>query len=229
MTILPIRIADSLRTAAFAIATATLTSSAVVPATLHAQAPAAAVDRAVDAWAKVTSVRATFEQSVTNPLTGGREQARGEYQQQGKNRISIRFTDPKGDRIVADGKALWLYLPSTTPGQVIRTAPGNGSVDFTAQFLASPKTRYTIASAGRGSVDGRAAQAVLLTPKTKDVPFTRAKVWIDDRDGLIRQFEVVERSGVTRTVKLVGMRVNVPVEAGAFRFEVPRGVRVVQQ
>lgn len=214
-------------TAAFAVVALALPTAAATP--LHAQSPAAAVDRAVAAWDKVTSVRATFHQSVTNPLTGGREQARGEFQQQGRNRISIRFTDPKGDRIVADGRALWLYLPSTTPGQVIRTAAGTGTVDFTAQFLASPKTRYTIAAAGRGSVDGRAAQAVLLTPKTKDVPFARAKVWIDDRDGLIRQFEVVERNGITRTVKLTGMRVNVPVEARAFRFEVPRGVRVVEQ
>jgi outer membrane lipoprotein carrier protein len=221
-------ISFSLRTVALAIAAAPLAPAAVGSA-LGAQSPAAAVDRAVAAWDKVNSVRATFEQSVSNPLTGGKEQARGEYQQQGKNRISIRFSDPKGDRIVADGKALWLYLPSTTPGQVIRTTAANGSVDFTAQFLASPKTRYTIAPAGRGSVDGRAAQAVLLTPKTTDVPFTRAKVWIDDRDGLIRQFEVVERSGVTRLVRLTGMRVNVPVEAGAFRFEGPKGVRVVQQ
>lgn len=213
-------------TAALAIVAAALAAPLTVG---EAQSPAAAVDRAVAAWDKVTSVRATFEQSVTNPLTGGREQARGEYQQQGKNRISIRFTDPKGDRIVADGTALWLYLPSTAPGQVIRTAPGNGSVDFTAQFLASPKTRYTIAAAGRGMVDGRAAQAVLLTPRSTDVPFARAKVWIDDRDGLIRQFEVVERSGVTRMVKLAGMRVNVPVDRGAFTFAVPKGVRVVRQ
>lgn len=219
----------SFRTAAFAIVAGAFIPSAVTPVVLQAQSPVAAVDRAVAAWARVTSVRATFEQSVTNPLTGGKEQARGEYQQRGKDRISIRFTEPKGDRIVADGKSLWLYLPSTTPGQVIRTSPASGSVDFTAQFLASPRTRYTIAAAGRGTVDGRAAEAVLLTPKTRDVPFARAKVWIDDKDGLIRQFEVVDRSGVTRQVKLVGMKVNGPVDASAFTFAVPRGVRVVQQ
>ncbi|MBA3890251.1 MAG: outer membrane lipoprotein chaperone LolA [Gemmatimonadaceae bacterium] len=218
----------SLRTATFAVAAAAL-ALATPGSAAGAQAPTAAVDRAVAAWAKVTTVRATFEQSVTNPLTGGREQARGEYQQRGRDRISINFSDPKGDRIVADGQSLWLYLPSTTPGQVIRTSPAAGSVDFTAQFLASPKTRYTIADAGRGTVDGRAAQAVMLTPRAKDVPFTRAKVWIDDRDGLIRQFEVVERSGVTRMVRLVGMRINVPVDDAAFKFVAPKGVRVVQQ
>ena len=215
------------RTAAVAIVA---TAFASAPAGLGAQSVDATVDRAVAAWAKVTSVRASFEQQVTNPLTGSAETARGEYQQQGKQRISVRFTDPAGDRIVADGKALWLYLPSTTPGQVIRAEAGNSaSVDFTAQFLASPRTRYTIADAGRATVDGRSARALLLTPKDKSVPFKRARVWVDDRDGLIRQFEVVDGSGLTRLVRLKGLRVNGPVDAKAFTFVPPKGVRVVRQ
>lgn len=200
------------------------------PVTAAAQGTSATVDRAVAAWDKVKSLRATFEQTVTNPLTGRAETARGEYLQQGKNRISVRFTSPEGDRIVADGKALWLYLPSTTPGQVIRTAPGSGAtVDWTAQFLSAPKTRYTIADAGRATVDGRATHALVLTPRKNDAPFTRAKVWVDERDGLIRQFEVVDPSGVKRHVRLTSMRINVPVDASAFRFTPPKGVRVVRQ
>lgn len=213
------------RTAAAAMVVAVL-----APATLRAQSVDATVNRAVAAWEKVRSVRATFEQRVTNPLTGGAETARGEYQQQGKQRISVRFTEPAGDRIVADGKALWLYLPSTAPGQVIRTMPGNGTtVDWTAQFLESPKSRYTITDAGEARVDGRSARALLLTPKKGKAPFTRARVWVDDRDGLIRQFEVVDGSGLTRLVRLTSLRVNVPVDAKAFTFTPPRGVRVVQQ
>ena len=216
------------RTAAVAFVAAVFSSAS--PTAAGGQSVDATVDRAVAAWAKVTSVRASFEQQVTNPLTGSAETARGEYQQQGKQRISVRFTDPAGDRIVADGKALWLYLPSTTPGQVIRADAGNSaSVDFTAQFLASPRTRYTIADAGRATVDGRAARALLLTPKDKSVPFKRARVWVDDRDGLIRQFEVVDGSGLTRLVRLKGLRVNGPVDAKAFTFVPPRGVKIVRQ
>lgn len=204
--------------------------AAALPSTLPAQSPDAVVDRAVAAWAKVNSLRATFEQSVTNPLTGSTETARGEYQQQGKQRMSIRFTKPRGDRIVADGKALWLYLPSTAPRQVIRTAPGNsGTFDFTAQFLASPKTRYTIVDAGRATLDGRGTRALTLTPKSGRGPFQRAKIWVDDRDGLIRQFEVLDPNGLTRRVRLTAMKVNGPVDAKAFVFVPPKGVRVVEQ
>lgn len=217
-------------TSYFRIAAGAAAALVTLGAPLPAQGVDATVDKAVAAWNRVTSLRANFEQRVTNPLTGSAEVARGEYQQQGKNRISVRFTEPRGDRIVADGEVLWLYLPSTTPGQVIRTQPGTaGSVDFTAQFLASPKTRYTIGDGGGARVDGRAARVLTLTPKAKDVPFKRARVWVDDADGLIRQFEVVDASGVTRLVRLTALRVNVPVEASAFRFTPPRGVKVISQ
>jgi outer membrane lipoprotein carrier protein len=199
---------------------------------LPAQSVGQTIDRAVAAWQAAKTVRASFEQTLTNPLTGSDVTARGEFQQQGRNRMGIRFTDPAGDRIVADGRALWIYIPSTTPGQVIRSslAHGANSVDLTGQFLTSPRTKYNISAAGTTSVGGRPAHGLLLVPKREgSQPFSRATVWVDDRDGLVRQFEVTDQNGVTRRVRLTSIRVNVPVDAAAFRFTPPRGVRVVQQ
>jgi outer membrane lipoprotein carrier protein len=204
---------------------------ALAPHILFAQSVDQTIDRAVAAWAAAKTVRATFEQTLTNPLTGSAVTAKGEFQQQGRNRIAVRFTDPRGDRIVADGRALWIYLPSTTPGQVIRSslAHGANSVDLTGQFLTAPRSKYNISAAGTMSVAGRPAHGLVLLPKREgSQPFTRATVWVDDRDGLVRQFEVTDQNGVTRRVRLTSIRVNVPVDAAAFRFTPPQGVRVVQ-
>ncbi len=205
---------------------------ALAPHTLPAQTVDRTIDRAVAAWAAAKTVRASFEQTLTNPLTGSEVTARGEFQQRGRNRIGIRFTDPAGDRIVADGRALWIYIPSTTPGQVIRSslAQGANSVDLTGQFLTAPKTKYHITAAGTTTVGGRPAHGLLLVPKREgSQPFTRATVWVDDRDGLVRQFEVTDQNGVTRRIRLTSIRLNAPVDPSAFRFTPPRGVRVVQQ
>jgi outer membrane lipoprotein carrier protein len=199
---------------------------------LAAQTVDRTIDRAVAAWQAAKTVRASFEQTLTNPLTGSEVTARGDFQQQGRNRIGIRFTDPAGDRIVADGRVLWIYIPSTTPGQVIRSsfAQGANSVDLTGQFLTAPRTKYNITAAGTTTVGGRPAHGLLLVPKREGShPFTRATVWVDDRDGLVRKFEVTDQNGVTRRVRLASIRVNVPVDASAFRFTPPKGVRVVQQ
>src|SRR5512144_1754070 len=127
-----------------------LAGALLAPVSLASARPRAQrdlLDRAVAAWSKVRTARATFEQTITNSLTGRTVTATGEYQQQRPGKISVRFSEPADDRIVADGSRLWLYLPSTTPGQVIRTSLQNGgsaTLDLTAQFLPAPRSRYTI-------------------------------------------------------------------------------------
>jgi outer membrane lipoprotein carrier protein len=191
------------------------------------------LDRAVAAWAKVKTARATFEQTIDNPLTGNTLTSSGEYQQQRPGKLSVRFNDPATDRIVADGKYVWLYLPSTAPGQVIRSRlgeGGTGTVDLSAQFLTSPRKRFDITALGTKTVSGRATHAYRLVPKSgEDAQFRSAVVYLDDRDASVRQFEVTERSGLQRTVRLTSFRANVPVDASAFTFTPPAGTRIVNR
>jgi outer membrane lipoprotein carrier protein len=193
----------------------------------------ATIDRAVSAWKSVRTTRGTFEQTVSNTLTGGTAKARGEFQQERPNKLAIRFTDPAGDAIVADGRAVWIYLPSSSPGQVVKRPATDRSavpIDFTAQFLEAPRAKYDVSDGGAQSVEGRATHVLHLVPKKgSSSPFTHATVWVDDQDGLIRQFEVVETTGVTRRIHLTALKTNAPVDASAFSFSVPKGVKVVDQ
>ena len=202
-------------------------------ASAAAQSPDATLDRAVDAWSKVKTARATFEQTLTNSLTGSSSNARGEFLEQRPNRLSIRFTEPAGDRIVSDGASVWVYLPSSAPDQVIKRRATDESampIDLTGEFLDNPRARYDVAAAGTGTIEGHAAHELLLVPKAgQSAPFLRARVWVDDDDGLVRQFEVVESSGLTRRIRITSLEVNVPVERTAFTFTPPAGVRIVSR
>ncbi len=216
-----------------ALAALLLASQFAATAQLSAQDPAAAaIDRAVEAYAKVRTARATFEQVVTNPLTGSKLQSRGAFEQARPDRFAFRFDDPKGDMIISDGKFVWVYLPSSTPGQVIRaplTSDVEGSMDLIGAFFSNPRTRYTVSDAGAATIGGRAARAVTLVPKGKEGNFTRAKVWIDTVDGTLRQFEAEELSGIVRLVRITAFTANAAIGEQAFRFKTPRGVRVVNQ
>ncbi len=197
------------------------------------QAQSSLLDRAVTSWSKVKTARAAFEQTIENPLTGRTLTATGDYQQRRPGKLSVRFTSPANDRIVADGKYLWVYLPSSAPDQVIRTAQssvGTATVDLSAQFLDAPRRRYTITEAGTMTVSGRPTHAFGLVPKVSgSVPFTSATVWIDDADATIRQFTVVEPNGVKRTIRLTSFRPNAAVDAAAFVFTPPAGVRILSR
>jgi outer membrane lipoprotein carrier protein len=206
---------------------------AATATSVAAQSADATLDRAVAAWAKIRTARATFEQMLTNSLTGSTANARGEFQQQRPNKLSVRFTDPAGDRIVSDGASVWVYLPSSAPGQVIKRRATDATampIDVTGEFLQNPRAKYDVRPGGTGAVEGHAATALVLIPKAgREAPFTRATLWVDDDDALVRQFEVVEPSGITRRIRITSLDINVPVDRGAFTFTPPSGVRVVER
>jgi outer membrane lipoprotein carrier protein len=191
----------------------------------------ATVSRAIAAWSKIQTLRATFEQTVTNPLTGSALSSNGELQQRKPNKLAITFREPAGDRIVGDGKFVWVFLQSATPGQVLKLATtdvGAAGTDLIGQFLNTPRSKYDATDAGADSVGSRAARAIVLTAKAGEaLPFVRAKVWVDAKDGLIRQFESTDANGVSRKVRLLTLAPNAAVDDAAFVFKVPKDVRVV--
>lgn len=196
-----------------------------------AQSVDATLEKAVETYASMKSVRASFEQTIENPMTGSKAVARGEIQQRKPNQLSVRFTDPAGDRIVVDGKSVWVYLPSTSPGQVIKQSVNAGSaamLDPASELLRSPRTRYTITDAGTARLGDRATRVLTLVPKT-EMGFAKATIWIDPADGTLRQFEVVDANGLSRRVRLTNIRMNAATEASAFVFTPPAGVKVFEQ
>lgn len=189
-----------------------------------------AIDAAVSTYAKVRTARATFEQTINNPLVGRTMSSKGEFEQERPNRFAFRFSDPKGDVIICDGRFVWAYLPSASPGQVTRqplSADPAGSLDLIGEFFTNPRARYTIGDGGAATIGAHQARIVVLTPKSADASFTKARVWIDPEDGSLLQFEAEETSGMTRLVRITSFTPNVATAPGAFVFTVPKGVKVV--
>lgn len=200
-------------------------------ASAQAQSPDAVMNRAVKAYADMRSVRAEFRQTITNPLTGTTSTSSGVLLRKDPNFLSIDFTSPKGDRVVSDGSTLWIYLPSSAPGQVIRTSARSSQsleiVDPAGVFLSSPAARYRITGAGTATVGGRRMNVVNLVPKSSNNVFARAKLWIDASDNMLRQMEVVDVNGLTRVVTITSIKPNSTIPASAFRFTAPKNARVL--
>jgi outer membrane lipoprotein carrier protein len=201
---------------------------ATLPSFARAQSADAVIDRAVAAYAKLTSMRAEFRQTLTNPLTGNSQTTSGVILRKKPNLLSINFDT--GDRVAADGSSLWIYLPSSAPGQVVKmpyTGANAGAIDPADQFLNSPRTRFTVTSGGAASVGGRSTHIVTLTPKRANSGFTSAKVWIDDSDSSIRQFDVETANGLQRHVVITSFTPNPSIGSSSFKFAVPKNAKVV--
>jgi outer membrane lipoprotein carrier protein len=190
------------------------------------------VGRAALAYRSLTALRADFDQLIENQMIGNSE-SKGVLVQSGEAKLSMRFTDPPGEAIVIDGRYVWVYTPSTTPGQVLRIpVPSGGPVygyNLLAWLLDRPTERYASTYLRADRLDDHAMDVVEMVPTVPDMPFSRATVWLDRSDGLPRRMEIDELSGQRRTLTLHNLRVNQPVGAKTFTFDVPAGVRVVDQ
>jgi outer membrane lipoprotein carrier protein len=145
----------------------------------------------------------------------------------------MRFADPPGEAIVIDGERVWVYTPSTVPGQVLRLPlPSGGPVygyNILAWLLDRPAERYEARYLRQERLSNRAVDIVELIPTVPDLPFDRAVLWLDREDGLPRRLEITEKSGALRTLALSNMRLNRTIPDDTFTFRVPSGVRVVDQ
>ncbi len=199
----------------------------------RAQDAAAIVGRSARAYASLTSLKADFEQRIDDPLIDTALTSRGVLVQEGQAKLAMRFSSPPNDLIVIDGRQVWVYTPSTTPGQVLRLAlPSGGPVygfNVLSWILDRPSERYRMRLLRSESIGGRVADVVELVPNVPELPFSRAIVWLDRDDALPRKLEITERLGGTRTITLTHLRVNEDVPESTFAFAAPPGTHIIDQ
>jgi outer membrane lipoprotein carrier protein len=209
----------------------------LAPVMLVAQSAAAnaraatMLDRTAALYTGSRALSADFTQRVKNPITLSEAASAGRYLQRGPGVFAVNFSQPAGDRIVSDGRTLWVFVPSAAPGQVLKMPVGAnsiGGVDLVGQFFTTPSRKYTVTDGGTAAVAGVMLQKLVLVPRS-DMGLTRAVLWVVPATGVLRQLEVTEGSGVVRTLSFVTITRGGSLPANAFTFSVPRGITVVDQ
>ena len=209
---------------------------ALILAGAAAQAPAqdaqAVIGRSARVYRSLRSLSADFVQVINNPMIDSAE-SKGTLMQAGPAKLAMRFSDPPGEAIVIDGEHIWVYTPSTVPGQVVRLSVPNGGpvygYNLLAWFLDRPAERYRPSYLRTEQRNGRPVDVIQLIPTVPDLPFSKAVIWLDQADALPRRLEIQEESGATRTLDLFHIKVNGTLPDKTFTFKVPKDVRVVDQ
>jgi len=197
---------------------------------LRAQDVDSALARAQRAYDAMRTFRAEFTQVLENPMLGGPERSRGVLFLAPPGRFAMRFTDPSGDRIVADGQWMWIYAPRSVPDQVIRQAipdAGAATPNLFQQFVDRPLQRYTATYVRADTAGGEQVDVVRLVPRVPDLPFREAVMAIARRDGWPRRLSLVEESGQRRELAFHRLEPNAALPPAELQFTVPRGTRIV--
>ncbi|MGQ0813506.1 MAG: LolA family protein [Gemmatimonadota bacterium] len=186
--------------------------------------------RAAAAYARVKTLQADFALERDNPLLGSTTTSSGTLYQKRPDLFLMRFSDPAGDVIVSDGQYFWLYYPSADKRQVLRARAQTGAaggVDLQAQFLGDPLTRFTHTYHGKQMVNGRSTHVLTMVPR-QNVGYQSLKVWIDEKDALVRRFVLTENNGLVQDFTLSGLVVNTTLSNDLFKFTPPPDARIIE-
>ena len=188
------------------------------------------MERASARYQDIQGFCAEFQQVLEVPLLADTTRSRGTLCQSRPNLFAMRFSDPPGDALVADGDWFWVYYPSSDPRQVLQfdmdVQPGG--VDFHREFLEDPAGKYEMAYVGEESLGGVAAHVIDVDPREAS-GFEGARLWLDTRRSLILQARIGMENGSVRTVTLSGITLNPPEDPDRFRFVPPEGARVIRR
>jgi outer membrane lipoprotein carrier protein len=187
---------------------------------------------AEEKYEALRTLRARFRQTIVVPLLERTRTGSGLWYQKGRGRFKMEFTDPHGDLIVADGTYVWLYYPTTNPGQVIRSTieaspTGAQMFDLQGRIFDDAKTVYEAEHVLDEEVTGKPTHLVALTPREAS-PYRLVRVWVDTETFLVRKFEITEENETVRTVELSQLEPDVPITDRTFLFQLPSEVDVFQ-
>lgn len=190
------------------------------------------VRNASRAYQTLSSFQAQFEQHFEDKYVDQAD-SKGILYQEGKTRFAMRWTDPPKDAVVADGAKLWLYLPSSSPGKVVRyqqqASPTYGS-NLLGTFLDNAVDRYRITYLKTETIEGHITDAVIMEPLANDMPFRRATVWFDRELGMPRRLDIEELRDHHRLLNLTSLRLNGSIPADIFTCgKLPKGTTIVDQ
>lgn len=188
------------------------------------------LEKAAAAYQGGSGFCANFEQRRVVALMDREATSRGTLCSAGPARFRVAFSEPDGDRVVADGDDLWVYYPSVDPGQVLRSdlADGSGAWGASVAYpsgLMEPEDAQLL---GRETVRGRKAWVVELGPN-QDAGLERLRLWIDDGAWLVRRVELEEENGSLRELSFRGIETEPDLSPDTFRFEPPSGAQVIER
>ena len=192
------------------------------PAETATAAPGASRAR-IDAFmGEVRSFSAGFEQTLYDEAGEPLQSSAGRVLLERPGRFAWEYTEPAGQRIVADGARVWLYDPDLEQVTVNRIDERVAGTPLVVLMGTAPLDEaFDVTPLGdSGGIDWTE-----LVPKGEAADFEAVYLGFD-ADGLAAM-ELRDSFGQATQIRFSDFAANVDVPAGAFDFTVPDDVDVI--
>jgi outer membrane lipoprotein carrier protein len=170
------------------------------------------LDNALKNYKTFTSLNAKFTQTIETPGA--------------KNIVNNGQVYIKGDKykvvladqiIFCDQKTVWTYLKDINEVQINDYEPSNDEITPTNIYTIY-QTDFFYALGGIENALGTSCQIVDLTPKKKEKPYFKVRIWLDKKTQIVKQFKIFDKNGSRYNYAVTNINTNAGLQDAFFKF-----------
>ncbi len=181
-------------------------------------------------FGELESYQASF--TITSEKLGKKKMHNGLVQYKSSDRLLMRFYNPPGQKIISDGKMMWIYIPSlnVVAEQDLKSNSGIFSSNTKSGLnRLFSKYHYKFDSKSQPEVqkDGSKMYTLYLKQKESRSGYRYLRLWVSE-DYLITRAKGETSSGKKIEIQFRNIKTNVDIPNGIFKFSIPAQARVIK-
>jgi outer membrane lipoprotein carrier protein len=171
----------------------------------------------------ITDAELQFTEKILFPMAKIEQQVSGTLFIKKTNKYRVELDEQV---IVTDGQTLWSYSASNNQVVIDRFKQDQQSLSPEKILIGTPDN-FTATTVGEEKIGGHETTVLKLVPKD-DQSFIRSlRLWVDEKDWMIRQVEILDVSEKQTTYAVLQVRTNTGLQDSRFVYNIPEGVNVV--
>lgn len=170
------------------------------------------LDNALKVYKTYPSISAKFSQSIESPNSKTTVKTGQVFVKADMYKIIL-----PDQSIYCDKKTVWTYVKELNEVQINDYEPSADEITPT-NIYSIYQTDFYYMLGGIENVAEMPCQVVDLTPKNKEKPFFKVRIWIDKKTQLVKQFKIFDRNGTRYTYTVTSINTNAGLQDTFFKF-----------
>ena len=188
------------------------------------------VKKVKNRFGETETYRANFV--IKSEKLGKKSTQSGTIKYRATDKLLVTFSKPYGQKIVSNGKTMWLYIPSL---RVVAEQDLNSSGGFFSAGTKSglkrlfSKYHYRFASKEQPEIqkNGKKMYTLLLKQRESRTGFRTIKLWISE-DFFIKKAIGKTSDGKKVDIEFKNIKIGIKLPKSLFKYKIPKGVKVLK-
>lgn len=170
--------------------------------------------------------------TIVSKKLGKTKTQRGVISYKATNKLFIKFNSPYGQKIISNGKMMWIYIPSmnVVAEQDLKSDSGFFSTHTKSGLKRLfRKYHYRFDSKEQPQVqsDGSKLYTIFLKQKESRSGYRTLKLWVSENYMIVRAHGETS-SGKEVDISFSNIKTDIDLPNGMFKFDVPSQARVIK-